>query len=63
MLYLRLIGGEDIPQWELTVARSPLAVRLLRKVDTALHIVRRLPAHLRYHLSRLGKKKDAPGEE
>jgi len=59
--YKRLLGGDDIPQWELAAARSPLAARILRQVNPALHIVQRLPVHLRYHLGRVGKK--TPVEE
>lgn len=54
--YKRLIGGVEMPQWELSVARSPLTARVLHKVEPTLRIVQRLPVHLRYHLSRIGKK-------
>ncbi|MHB9132513.1 MAG: GNAT family N-acetyltransferase [Armatimonadota bacterium] len=56
--YKRLLGGTESPQWEVYAARSPLAGKLLQKIDPAIHAVRRLPVHLQYHLSHLGKSDD-----
>jgi hypothetical protein len=47
--YKLLFGAREQPVWQPVLARSPLAVLLLPRLHGAVHVLTRLPVHLRYY--------------
>jgi len=54
--YKMLLGGEETPLRELTVARSSWDDRLIPCLDRGLHMIRRLPVHFAHYGQQLGGK-------
>lgn len=58
--YKSMFGGKSQLQWEILAARSPLAARVLPRIDRSMYLVTRIPVYLCY-LARcaicLGKQK------
>ena len=61
--YKMLLGGEETPLRELTVARSALDDRLIPHLDNGLHLIRRLPVHFAHYGRQLGHKGSTGDEE
>jgi CelD/BcsL family acetyltransferase involved in cellulose biosynthesis len=60
--YKQALGGEPVPNWQLTIASSPFAHAILPPFHRVLHIMSRLPVHLDYHLRRLFRQAPPRGE-
>ncbi|HOF89033.1 MAG TPA: GNAT family N-acetyltransferase [Armatimonadota bacterium] len=54
--YKRQLGADGRPLWQPVLARSPLAGALLPPLGEGLHILARLPVHLRHHLRRVSRR-------
>lgn len=52
-----LLGGTPEPIWGISVAHSAVALGLATRSSRALHVIRRLPVHLWYHLQQQGRKR------